>query len=126
MADCTHLKLSQIPSNLPTDITGLDISHNQLKTLPPKNLTKYSQLIYLNVGFNSISKLETHLCLSLPWLEVLRLEHNQLRTLHGEAFTSCTNLRELNLGFNFLNAKNEPFKNLKVSPSFDLPFCKFI
>ncbi|XP_026522912.1 toll-like receptor 3 isoform X1 [Notechis scutatus] len=113
MADCSHLKLSQIPSNLPADITALDISHNQLRTLLPKNLTKYNQLVYLNVGFNSISKLEMHLCLSLPLLEVLRLEHNQLRTLHEEVFTSCTNLRELNLGFNILNTKNDPFKNLK-------------
>ncbi|XP_032079733.1 toll-like receptor 3 [Thamnophis elegans] len=113
MADCSHLKLYQIPSNLPADITTLDISHNQLKTLLPENLTKYNQLVYLNVGFNSISKLGIHLCLSLPLLEVLRLEHNQLRTLYGEVFTSCTNLRELNVGFNILNTKNDPFKNLK-------------
>lgn len=126
MADCSHLKLYQIPSNLPADITALDISHNQLRTLPPKNLTKYNQLVYLNVGFNSISKLEIDLCLSLPLLEVLRLEHNQLRTLYGEVFTSCTNLRELNVGFNILNTKNDPFKNLKVSPTFDLLFSEFI
>ncbi|XP_007439064.1 toll-like receptor 3 isoform X1 [Python bivittatus] len=113
MADCSHLKLTQIPSYLPADITALDISHNQLKTLPPTNLTKYNQLVYLNVGFNSVSKLERQLCLSLPLLKILRLEHNQLHTFHGDVFTSCTNLRELNLGFNILDAKNDPFKNLK-------------
>nr|XP_003221650.2 PREDICTED: toll-like receptor 3 isoform X1 [Anolis carolinensis] len=112
-ADCSHLKLVQIPSDLPSNITALDISHNQLRTLPPANLTKYGQLIYLDVGFNTISKLQSPLCLTLPLLKVLNLEHNQLHAFPDKAFTSCDNLRELNLGSNILDVKNEPFKYLK-------------
>ncbi|XP_044311668.1 toll-like receptor 3 isoform X4 [Varanus komodoensis] len=112
MADCSHLKLSQIPSDLPANITALDISHNQLKTLPPENLTRYSQLAYLDAGFNSISKLQPQLCQSLPFLTVFKLEHNQLHAFRDQAFTYCTNLKELNLGFNILELTNEPFKDL--------------
>ncbi|NXN94748.1 TLR3 protein, partial [Rhinopomastus cyanomelas] len=112
MADCSHLKLTRIPSDLPNNITGLDISHNQLQQLSPTNLTKYSQLVYLNAGYNSISKLCPELCQNVPLLQVLKLEHNELYKLPDSVFTSCTNLTELNLGYNRIWIKNEPFKTL--------------
>ncbi|XP_010012134.1 PREDICTED: toll-like receptor 3 [Nestor notabilis] len=113
MADCRHLKLSQIPSDLPNNITGLDISHNQLRQLGPANLTKYSQLVYLNAGYNTISKLQPELCQTVPLLQILKLEHNELYKLPDRAFAFCTNLTELNLGYNRIDIKNDPFKTLK-------------
>lgn len=124
MADCSHLKLSQIPSDLPTNITALDISHNQLKQLPPVNLTKYSQLMYLDAGFNTISKLQSDLCQKLPLLKVLKLPRNQLYLLPDNVFNYCTDLTELNLGFNKIEVKNDPFKNLKVRCSFHLSMSR--
>lgn len=115
MADCSHLKLTQIPSDLPNNITGLDISHNQLKKLCHANLTRYSKLVYLNAGYNIISKLQPELCKNLPLLQILVLEHNQLHELPDGAFVSCTNLTELNLGYNIIDIKNDPFKTLEVS-----------
>lgn len=115
MADCSHLKLTQIPSDLPNNITGLDISHNQLKKLCHANLTRYSKLVYLNAGYNIISKLQPELCKNLPLLQILVLEHNQLHELPDGAFASCTNLTELNLGYNIIDVKNDPFKTLEVS-----------
>ncbi|XP_043402045.1 toll-like receptor 3 isoform X2 [Chelonia mydas] len=113
VADCSHLKLKQIPSDLPINITALDISHNQLNKLPPANLTKYSQLIYLDAGSNSLSKLQPELCQTLPLLKVLKLQHNQLRELTDNVFASCASLTELNLGSNIIEIKGNPFKNLK-------------
>ncbi|NXL84364.1 TLR3 protein, partial [Alectura lathami] len=120
MADCSHLKLTQIPSDLPDNITGLDISHNQLKKLVPANLTKYSQLVYLNAGYNIISKLQPDLCKILPLLQILKLEHNQLHELSDGVFASCTNLTELNLGYNIIDVKNDPFKTLESLNILDL------
>ncbi|NXP90042.1 TLR3 protein, partial [Passerina amoena] len=120
MADCSHLKLTQIPSDLPNNITSLDISHNQLRQLGPANLTKYSQLVYLNAGYNSISKLQPELCQNVPLLQILKLEHNELSNLPDRVFASCTNLTELNLGYNRLNIKNHPFKTLKNLKILDL------
>ncbi|XP_014377120.1 toll-like receptor 3 isoform X1 [Alligator sinensis] len=117
VADCSHLKLTEIPSDLPINIAGLDISHNQLKKLPPANLTKYSKLIYLDAGYNSISKLQLELCQSLPLLTVLNLKHNQLHELSDGVFDYCTNLTELNLGFNIIEIKGNlfnPLKNLNI------------
>ncbi|KAM6361871.1 toll-like receptor 3 [Alca torda] len=119
-ADCSHLKLTQIPSDLPTNITGLDISHNQLRLLGPANLTRYSQLVYLNAGYNSISKLQPELCQNVPLLRILKLEHNELYKLPDRVFASCTNLTELNLGYNRINIKNDPFKTLENLNILDL------
>ncbi|XP_010201807.2 toll-like receptor 3 [Colius striatus] len=120
MADCSHLMLTQIPSDLPENITGLDISHNQLRLLGPANLTKYSQLIYLNAGYNIISKLQSALCQNVPLLQILKLEHNELYKLPDGVFTSCTNLTELYLGYNRLAIKNDPFKTLENLNILDL------
>ncbi|XP_057276318.1 toll-like receptor 3 [Pezoporus wallicus] len=120
MADCRHLKLSQIPSDLPNNITGLDISHNQLRQLGPANLTRYNQLVYLNAGYNTISKLQPELCQTVPLLQILKLEHNELHKLPDRAFAFCTNLTELNLGYNRIDIKNDPFKTLENLNILDL------
>ncbi|KAM8808274.1 toll-like receptor 3 [Eudromia elegans] len=113
MADCSHRQLTQIPSDLPRDIRGLDISHNKIKMLFPVNLTRYNQLVYLNAGYNSISKLQPKWCQNVPLLQILKLEHNQLHELSDEVFASCTNLTELNLGYNILEIKRDAFQTLK-------------
>ncbi|NXU54902.1 TLR3 protein, partial [Turnix velox] len=119
-ADCSHLKLTQIPTDLPTNITCLDVSHNQLRGLNPTNLTRYSQLVCLKAGYNSISRLQPELCQSLPLLRVLGLEHNELHQLPDGVFAFCTNLTELNLGYNRLNVENGPFKTLENLKILDL------
>ncbi|XP_070316120.1 toll-like receptor 3 isoform X4 [Odocoileus virginianus] len=117
VADCSHLKLTQIPDDLPTNITVLNLTHNQLRRLPPANFTRYSQLTILDGGFNSISKLEPELCQSLPWLEVLNLQHNEISQLSDKTFIFCMNLTELHLMSNSIQKiQNDPFKNLKFSP----------
>ncbi|XP_052538553.1 toll-like receptor 3 isoform X3 [Tympanuchus pallidicinctus] len=120
MADCSHLKLTQIPSDLPNNITGLDISHNQLKKLAPESLTQYSNLIYLNAGYNIISKLQPELCKNMPLLQILKLEHNQLHELPDGVFATCSNLTELNLGYNIIEVRNDPFKTLENLNVLDL------
>ncbi|XP_010217906.1 PREDICTED: toll-like receptor 3 [Tinamus guttatus] len=120
MADCSHQKLTQIPSDLPKDIIGLDVSHNQIKILSPENFTRYNQLVYLNAGYNSISKLQPKLCQNVPLLQILKLEHNQLHELSDKVFASCTNLTEVNLGYNIIEIKNDPFQTLKNLNILDL------
>ncbi|XP_012407530.1 toll-like receptor 3 isoform X3 [Sarcophilus harrisii] len=121
VADCSHLKLTQIPPDLPTNITTLNLTHNQLKRLPAANLTRYNQLVILDGGFNSISKLEPELCQSLPLLKVLNLQHNELSQISDAMFASCISLMELHLKFNsFKKISNNPFINLKDLRILDL------
>ncbi|XP_048186589.1 toll-like receptor 3 isoform X3 [Perognathus longimembris pacificus] len=117
VADCSHLKLNHIPDDLPTNITVLNLTHNQLRRLPPANFTRYNQLTILDGGFNTISKLEPELCQKLPMLKVLNLQHNELSQLSDKTFMFCLNLTELHLMSNSIRKfENNPFKNQKFSP----------
>ncbi|XP_012881506.1 PREDICTED: toll-like receptor 3 isoform X2 [Dipodomys ordii] len=121
VADCSHLKLTHIPDDLPTNITVLNLTHNQLRRLPPANFTRYSQLTILDGGFNTISKLEPELCQNLPLLEVLNLQHNELSQLSDKTFMFCLNLIELHLMSNSIRKiQNNPFKNQKNLIKLDL------
>lgn len=113
IADCSHLKLKEVPSYLPDNITGLDVSHNQLRELPTSVMSQYKQLVYLNAGFNSIKKIQQGLCQTLPLLRELKLEHNEVYELSEKDFTYCSNLSELNLSSNKIKIKGDPFGSLE-------------
>nr|XP_006630171.1 PREDICTED: toll-like receptor 3 isoform X1 [Lepisosteus oculatus] len=119
-ADCTHLKLQNVPSYLPENITALDLSHNQLKTLPSSALSRYHQLYYLDAGFNSIQAIDPQLCLTLPQLQVLKLYHNEVHVLTEAMLQNCTHLTELYLASNRLKLKGEPFKCLQSLKRLDV------
>ncbi|XP_007891010.2 toll-like receptor 3 [Callorhinchus milii] len=120
-ADCSHLRLLEVPSDLPDNITILNLSHNQLRRLPSSILSKYRQLQNLRAGYNVIPKLEEGLCKSLPFLQVLNLEHNQLSHLILPYFLYCANLTELYLQFNRVKEITaEPFKSLQKLEILDM------
>ncbi|KAM4710105.1 toll-like receptor 3 [Discoglossus pictus] len=113
-ADCSHLKLSAIPSSLPSYIKELDLSHNQLKQLPPANLSRYDQLGILDVGYNLLHQLDPLLCVKLPQLNKLNLQHNEFTKITEKYFTSCANLIELYLASNSINGiSGNPFQKLE-------------
>ncbi|CAB1328134.1 unnamed protein product [Coregonus sp. 'balchen'] len=112
-ADCRHLSLKEIPPNLPRNITGLDVSHNRLVELPPASLAPYPGLVQLDVGFNSLTKLEESLCQTLGLLRTLNVQHNEVHRLTEKELSSCTNLTELNLAGNRLKLQGEPFAALQ-------------
>ncbi|MEE6460780.1 hypothetical protein FKM82_001099 [Ascaphus truei] len=112
-ADCSHQQLSEIPSDLPRNITVLDLSHNQLKQLPSANLSKYDQLVQLDVGFNILHQFDPALCENLPLLKILNLQHNEYNKISEKYFISCTNLIELHLNSNGISSiSGNPFEKL--------------
>ncbi|XP_067885523.1 CD180 antigen [Heterodontus francisci] len=127
VADCSHLKLSNIPSDLPVNITVLNLSHNQLRQLPASALSRYSQLQVLNAGYNDIPKVDGNLCKVLPFLQVLGLEHNQLSQLSVRYFHYCSNLTELYLQFNRVKQiTGDPFKSLQDLTILDVSHNKLV
>uniref|UniRef100_A0A8C4INX8 Toll-like receptor 3 n=1 Tax=Dicentrarchus labrax TaxID=13489 RepID=A0A8C4INX8_DICLA len=112
-ADCSHLSLSAVPPNLPSNLTSLDLSHNRLLGIPPESLTPYPGLLHLDVGFNSITKLDGGLCQTLPLLQTLNIEHNEVHFLKKEDVSHCTNLTRLNMARNRLKLQGEPFSALQ-------------
>lgn len=116
-ADCSHLSLTAIPSDLPGNITSLDMSHNRLRGVSPASLHLYPGLLLLDVSYNSITVLDNGICQTLPLLQKLNIEHNEVRLLKKEDFTNCTNLSWLNMASNRLKLQGEAFSALQVSTS---------
>ncbi|XP_069833811.1 toll-like receptor 3 [Dendropsophus ebraccatus] len=124
-ADCSHLELSTIPSDLPSTITILDLSHNRLKTLPVANLSRYDKLQHLDVGYNTLHDLETTLCQQLSLLKILNLQHNEFTKIPQKALHSCTGLDELRLNSNGIKEiTGNPFQNLQILRILDMSHNK--
>lgn len=113
-ADCRHLSLASIPPDLPGNLTSLDMSHNNLRSISPESLRPYPDLIHLIVSYNTIARLDGRLCETLPRLQTLNVARNQVLTLREEDLNGCSGLAELNLGSNRLRLKGEPFSGLQV------------
>ncbi|XP_059199070.1 toll-like receptor 3 isoform X2 [Centropristis striata] len=123
-ADCSHLSLSAVPADLPRNISSLDMSHNRLRGIPPMSLTPYPGLTHLDLGFNSITKLDQGWCQTLPMLQTLNVEHNQVYVLKKEELSHCTNITRLILASNKLKLEGEPFTALQSLKVLDVSMNK--
>lgn len=117
-ADCSHLSLTAVPPNLPRNITSLDLSHNRLVGIPPVSLKLYPDLVHLDVGFNSITKLDEGWCQTLPLLQTLNVQHNEVHLLKKDDLNHCTKLIQLNVASNRLKLQGEPFTALQVHTAY--------
>lgn len=111
-ADCSHMNLDAVPTNLPRNISELDVSHNKLKTLSSLHL--YSDLVHVDASYNSLTAIGEDLCLSLPHLQSLYVQHNEVYLLSEKDLKNCSHLIRLDLSDNRLKLKGEPFSVLKV------------
>lgn len=113
-ADCSHLSLTTVPQDLPTNINSLDMSHNRLRGIPPESLARYPGLVHLDVSHNSITKLDGGLCKTLNLLQILDMGHNQVLNVQMNDLIYCTNLTHLILASNKLRRQGEAFSPLEV------------
>ncbi|KAM9818238.1 toll-like receptor 3 [Syngnathus typhle] len=112
-ADCSRLSLTAVPSDLPGNITSLDLSHNRLSRIPPAALAPYADLLHLDVGFNSLTELDGGLCRALPLLQTLDMDHNEMHVIQEEDLSACGNLTRFRLSSNRLKLKGEVFARLQ-------------
>ncbi|KAK7929485.1 hypothetical protein WMY93_005880 [Mugilogobius chulae] len=112
-ADCSHMSLSEIPQDLPQNISRLDISHNRLVRVAHQQLSRYPELMDLDVSFNSISKLDEKMCQMVPLLQILNIEKNQMLEPTTQELCHCTNLVWLNMASNRLKLKQDSFAGLQ-------------
>jgi Leucine-rich repeat (LRR) protein len=84
------------------EVDKLDVSHNQLKTVPATifNTMKSLNILYLND--NQIQELTSHVFDALNELKYLHLENNQLKKLPQEIFSNLHELEILHLNNNQL------------------------
>ncbi|XP_067629897.1 leucine-rich repeat-containing protein 15 [Eurosta solidaginis] len=92
-------------SSLGNGLTQLDVSLNQMKSVPSAALKHLFRLLILNLNHNKITAIHNNAFDGLETLEILTLYENKITTIEPEAFRGIEKkLKRLNLGGNELTA----------------------
>ncbi|XP_044156203.1 toll-like receptor 2 [Bufo gargarizans] len=112
--DCSSLHLTSIPSTLPRQIKGLDLSKNLIQAISDDNLKRYENLRVLRLHQNEIHSISNNSFRSLQNLEEMDLSYNKLPSLSPAWFGGLHKLRHLNLlGNHYTSLGEKPmFSNL--------------
>uniref|UniRef100_A0A182WLN6 LRRCT domain-containing protein n=1 Tax=Anopheles minimus TaxID=112268 RepID=A0A182WLN6_9DIPT len=92
-------------SSLGRGLTQLDVSQNQLMSVPSSALKNLHYLLILNLNHNRISQIHNRAFEGLDTLEILTIYENKLTFIEPDAFRGLDKkLKRLNLGGNDLTA----------------------
>ncbi|XP_061384281.1 chaoptin-like [Danaus plexippus] len=93
-------------------IHTVDLSYNQLETIPDNCFLKFPRLLYLDLSHNSIKKIELLTFEGMRSIETLLLSYNEIKNM-GLNFVRFINLKKLELDHNELTSlSEESVKNL--------------
>ncbi|KAM3937244.1 toll-like receptor 2 [Leptodactylus fuscus] len=95
--DCSSQRLTSIPSTLPRQMKGLDLSNNLIQAISDDELKPYENLRIVWLYGNEIHSISNNSFQSLQNLEELDLSYNKLLSLSPTWFGGLQKLRKLNL-----------------------------
>ncbi|PIK52918.1 putative chondroadherin-like protein [Apostichopus japonicus] len=98
--DCSDLELTEIPTDLPTTATSIDLSGNAITALNGSAFSDLSGLMTLDLTDNLILDIEDNAFGLLGNLEVLKLANNSLKVIKALTLSGLNNLQILQLSFN--------------------------
>ncbi|KAK6195288.1 hypothetical protein SNE40_000749 [Patella caerulea] len=112
-ANCSHIKTSRVPEDLPDNTTTLDLTFNNIKTLYNNDFKYLTQLRYLDVSFNPIDTLQEFSFHGLDSLLVLEFNGHNLNytdiSMPLEVFTPLQSLTNLRLRSDMARFPNRQF-----------------
>jgi len=141
---CRFQQLDQVPRDLPSGFTKINLSYNKLKVIPPEAFTKSKatlrslflqsneietlrgpelamlrNLESLRLSWNQISAIFKMTVRSLTGLTRLYLDHNKINFIHPHAFRGLTKLKLLQLEGNKLSQLHpDTFVTIRFSKFF--------
>lgn len=123
--DCSNLdpllSFNVISSQLPTNVTNLNLSRNGITLIDPGAFANLGNLLQLDLSRNQLLTLHPSTFYPLSSLEFLNLSSNFLEILPVDLFSELSNLRELILRDNRLKQVNsKPFQSLSELQRLDL------
>lgn len=82
----------------------LDMSRNELTSswVNKDTFSGLIRLVVLNIGYNQLTKIDSHLFQDLYSLQILNLEHNHIESIADHSFSALSNLHALKLSYNRL------------------------
>lgn len=101
------IALTQIPEDIPEDLTKIRIEKSQLSELPKAAFSHIMCLKHLWLNFNDIAIINIKSLEGLGNLTELRLQGNKLRSVPWTAFEETPNLKILDLKHNRIDALPE-------------------
>ncbi|XP_045175461.2 leucine-rich repeat-containing G-protein coupled receptor 5-like isoform X1 [Mercenaria mercenaria] len=112
--DCTKKNLTSFPEGLDFNTVTLDLSLNEVSSLPERAFSNLTRLEYLFMVSNSISSLSANVFTGLHKLIHLSLQGNKLQTVPAEALSDLPSLRTLHLDNNQITSvPDNSFKTLR-------------
>lgn len=125
--NCSNLKLSKIPTNLPKSIVQLNLSHNNFRQFDDDAFDECCENVReLDLSSNEISSLTRRHFERMNNLEVLLLSVNKLVTLDADTFSHLTKLQRLDLSRNPVELQGSDSKGFLVSTNIEelnLDYC---
>ncbi|CAC5394569.1 unnamed protein product [Mytilus coruscus] len=103
IANCSNRGLTSIPKNIPSHISVLDLSLNELSEIDTNSFVNYTDLQVLNLTKNQLNSLSRKAFKGLSKLSVLDMSHNKLdlsQEYSAELFLPIQNLTTLDISNN--------------------------
>ncbi|KAF3703790.1 Toll-like receptor 13 Precursor [Channa argus] len=100
VALCVKTKLTAVPRDIPSTVTGFDLSLNRISRIQISDFKNLLALEKLDLNFNNISQIDNGAFASLICLKTLNLNNNRLVKLGEDLFNGLTNLTELRVNRN--------------------------
>ncbi|TKS76764.1 Leucine-rich repeat-containing protein 38 BK channel auxiliary gamma subunit LRRC38 [Collichthys lucidus] len=98
--DCTGRGLTRVPDYIPLDVRRILLSNNWIPWIPSDFLVLYSDLVYLDLRNNSLSRLDPGTLSTSSRLVFLDLGRNNLTEIPSGTFEKSRSLIKLRLGNN--------------------------
>lgn len=114
IVDCSSRRHSDIPKQLPMDVTEVYLDGNDIPALTPHAFIGRKNMKVLYLNNSNVQTVQNRTFGGLRTLRVLRLESNMITALHGHEFDGLNELKELYLTNNHLKyISNLTFTHLK-------------
>ncbi|KAM4544187.1 uncharacterized protein V3H82_021979 [Fundulus diaphanus] len=124
-AICVQRRLTTIPQDIPTTVTGFDLSVNRLTRIQQSDFTPLPLLLYLELNRNRISQIDSAAFATLTSLKKLNLNNNKVVKLEERAFDGSSNLIELRINHNHIKAvSSTSFLSLTKLKLLDISYNK--
>nr|CAD7266710.1 unnamed protein product [Timema shepardi] len=104
--DCVKAGLESIPQNLNTNVYAIEISYNNISSIPPNAFSKYEDLVRIELQ-NRIKRIEPGAFESLTKLNTLNIDYNVIEDIEMDTFLGLENLSSLSMDSNLLKIIKE-------------------
>ncbi|KAG7519481.1 leucine-rich repeat-containing protein 38-like [Solea senegalensis] len=98
--DCTGKGLTRVPDSIPLNVRRLLLSNNWIPWIPSDFLVLYSDLVYLDLRNNSLTKMDPGTLSTSSRLVFLDLGNNNLTDIPSGTFGESRSLIKLRMGNN--------------------------